>query len=73
MEDKHPQDILGIGSVRIRMHDDMIHTLTEVRHIPSMARNSISLSILDVEVYIYTLWFMRSFEGVKRFSRLYNR
>ena len=51
MGDDNPREIVGIGSVQIRMHDDMIHTLTDVRHIPGMARNLISLSTLDVKWY----------------------
>jgi hypothetical protein len=45
--------IVGIGSVKIRTHDVMACTLTEVRHIPSMARNVISLGTLDCEGYKY--------------------
>jgi hypothetical protein len=33
MGDNNPREIVGIGSTRIRMHDSMIRTLTEVRHI----------------------------------------
>ena len=45
---------MGIGSVQIRMHDGMICTLTNVRHIPTMTRNLISHSTLDVEGYKHT-------------------
>ena len=51
MRDDNPHDIVGIGSVQIRPHDSMIRTLTDVRHIPGMARNLISLSTRDVKGY----------------------
>jgi 5'-3' exoribonuclease 2 len=45
--------IEGIGSVQIKTHDGMTRTLTGVKHIPTMARNLISLSTLDSEGYNY--------------------
>jgi hypothetical protein len=45
------REIMGIGSVRIRMHDGMIRTSTKVIHGPGMARNLISLNNLDVKCY----------------------
>ncbi|KAK1661307.1 hypothetical protein QYE76_049466 [Lolium multiflorum] len=51
MGDNNPCEIAGIGSVQIKMHDAMTQTLTDVRHIPGMARNLISLSTLDVDWY----------------------
>ena len=49
MGDNNPHEIVGFGSVQTRMHDGMIRTLTDLRHVPGMARNLISLSTLDVE------------------------
>ncbi|CAD6242957.1 unnamed protein product [Miscanthus lutarioriparius] len=49
MGDNNPREIMGIGSVQIKMHDGMMHTLKDVRHIPGMAKNLISLSTLDAE------------------------
>ncbi|CAD6246447.1 unnamed protein product [Miscanthus lutarioriparius] len=49
MGDNNPREIVGIGSVQIKMHDGMIRTLKDVRHIPGMDRNLISLSTLDAE------------------------
>ena len=54
MGDDNPRDVVGIGSVQIRVHDGMLRTLTDVRHIPTMTRNLISLSTLDVEGYKHT-------------------
>ncbi|KAJ4705025.1 Retrovirus-related Pol polyprotein from transposon TNT 1-94 [Melia azedarach] len=38
---------VGIGSVKIRKHDGKFCTLNDVRHVPLMTKNLISLSILD--------------------------
>jgi hypothetical protein len=44
MGDDSSHQIIGIGSIQIKMHDDIIRTLTDVRHIPDMSKNLISLS-----------------------------
>ena len=54
MGDDNPCEIVGIGSVQIKTHDGMIRTLKNVRHIPGMKRNLISLSTLDKEGLKYT-------------------
>ena len=41
--------IVGVGDFKFIMFDDVVRTLTEVLHVPSMNRNLISLSILDKE------------------------
>ena len=46
--------IVGIGTVRIKMFDGVIRTLGNVRHVPHLKRNMISLSILDSKGYKYT-------------------
>jgi hypothetical protein len=46
-------NIIGVGSVQIKTHDGMTCTLTGVKHMPSMARNLISLSTLDCDGYKY--------------------
>ena len=45
--------IVGISAVRIRMHDGTIKTLKNVRHIPDLKRNLISLGTLDSLGYKY--------------------
>ena len=40
---------VGIGSVRIRMFDGVIQTLTDVRHVPELRKNLISLGCLDTD------------------------
>jgi transposase InsO family protein len=54
MGDDNPCEIMGIGSIQIKMHDGMTCMLKDVRHIPGMARNLISLSTLDSEGYKYS-------------------
>uniref|UniRef100_A0ACD5YJF3 Uncharacterized protein n=1 Tax=Avena sativa TaxID=4498 RepID=A0ACD5YJF3_AVESA len=49
----NPCHIVGVGSVKIRIHDGVTRTLSEVKYIPSMARNLISLSTMDVDGYKY--------------------
>ncbi|KAG7594602.1 Zinc finger CCHC-type [Arabidopsis thaliana x Arabidopsis arenosa] len=39
--------VAGIGSIHIRTHDGRFCTLNDVRHVPSMEKNLISLSLLD--------------------------
>ena len=38
--------IVGIGIVQIKMFDGVVRTLFNVRHVPHLKRNIISLSIL---------------------------
>jgi hypothetical protein len=54
MGNNAPCEVVGIGSVKIRMHDGMTRTLTDVRHVPNMFRNLISLSTLDNKGYKYS-------------------
>jgi hypothetical protein len=53
MGDNTPCEVIGIGSVKISTHDGKTHTLTDVRHVPTMFRNLISLSTLDNMGYKY--------------------
>ncbi|KAG8480291.1 hypothetical protein CXB51_024793 [Gossypium anomalum] len=41
--------VIGIGTVKIKMHDGMIKTLSDVRYVPDLRKNLISLSILDLK------------------------
>ncbi|KAK1384499.1 hypothetical protein POM88_022234 [Heracleum sosnowskyi] len=40
-------ETVGIGSIKIRTHDGKFCTLNDVRHVPLMTKNLISLSMLD--------------------------
>jgi hypothetical protein len=53
MGDDNPCDVMGIGSVQIKTDDGMTRTQKNVRYIPGMSRNLISLSTLDAEGYKY--------------------
>eukprot|EP01018_Ginkgo_biloba_P027656 Gb_41806 [translate_table: standard] len=44
-------ETVGIGSVKIRMFDGIVRTLTEVRHVPELKKNLISLGVLDSAGY----------------------
>jgi hypothetical protein len=46
--------IVGIGAVRIRMHDRTVKTLKNVRHVPDLKINLISLGTLDSLGYKYS-------------------
>ncbi|KAK3006561.1 hypothetical protein RJ639_015634 [Escallonia herrerae] len=39
--------VVVIGSFQIRMHDDIVRTLTDVRHVPKLRKNLISLGSLN--------------------------
>ena len=39
--------VVVTGSIKIRTHDGSFCTLNEVRHVPLMTKNLISLSFLD--------------------------
>jgi hypothetical protein len=54
MGDNTACDVIGYGSIQFRMHNGMIRTLTNVRHIPTMYRNMVSLSTLDLKGYNYS-------------------
>ena len=38
---------VGIGSVRIKMFDGIVRTLKDVRHVPDLRKNLISLGVLE--------------------------
>ena len=44
---------VGIGSIKIRTHDGKFCTLHDVRHVPLMSKNLISLSLLDSKGFDY--------------------
>lgn len=45
--DESPLEISGIGSIQIKVHDGTFKTLTNVRYVPKMKRNLISLGTLE--------------------------
>jgi len=47
-------DVVGIGTIRIKMHDGIVRTLTNVRHVLDLKKNLISLGILEALGCKYT-------------------
>ena len=46
--------IASFGTIRVKMFDGVVRTLSDVRHVPELKRNLISLSTLDSKGYKYT-------------------
>ena len=46
-------EVKGVGTMRIKMHDSIERLLQQVRYIPSLKRNLISLGTLDMNGYSY--------------------
>ena len=42
---------VGIGNIRMRMFDGQVRTLTNVRHIPDLKKNLLSLETLEARGY----------------------
>nr|XP_033508075.1 uncharacterized protein LOC117273084 [Nicotiana tomentosiformis] len=40
-------NVIGKGTIRFRMHDDVVRTLTNVRYVPELKKNLISLGTLE--------------------------
>lgn len=40
-------DVVGVGNVKIKMHNSIMRTLIEVTHVPELKKNLISLSTLN--------------------------
>ena len=45
---------VGVGSIRIRMFDGIVRELTDVRYVPELKSNLISMGVLDSCGYKYT-------------------
>ena len=45
---------VGIGNVKIKMYDGTIKTLSDVRHVPDLKKNLISLGVFDLNGYKFT-------------------
>ncbi|KAK8931206.1 hypothetical protein KSP39_PZI016897 [Platanthera zijinensis] len=45
---------MGIGSIRIKMFDGTVRTLTDVRYVPDLRKSLISLGTLEAAGYSYT-------------------
>ncbi|KAG8492366.1 hypothetical protein CXB51_009643 [Gossypium anomalum] len=45
--------IVGVGTIKVKIFDGVARTLSDVRHVPELKRNLISLSTLDSKGYRY--------------------
>lgn len=45
---------IGVGTLKIKMFDEAIRTLIDVRYIQELKSNFISLSMLEIKCYRYT-------------------
>lgn len=54
MANSSTSQVTGIGSIKIRTHDGRFYTLNEVRHVPSIEKNLISVSLLDSRGFKYS-------------------
>ena len=46
--------VIGIGTVKIKMFDGVVRVLSNVRHVPDLRKNLISLGVLDDLGYSYS-------------------
>ncbi|KAG8474318.1 hypothetical protein CXB51_033774 [Gossypium anomalum] len=46
--------IAGVGTIKVKMFDGIVRTLSDVQHVPELKKNLILLSTLDSKGYIYT-------------------
>ena len=51
MRNNMPSKTIGIVSIKIRMHDSIVRTLSNVRHVPDLKKNLISLGTLESNSY----------------------
>ena len=52
--DNHPCKVAGIGIVRVRMFDGIVKTMTNVKHIPELEKNLVSLGYLESSGYSFS-------------------
>ena len=58
--------ITGIGNIRIKMFNGVVRTLCDVRHVPEVEKNLISLGTLDSNGYGYGY---ESVDGVMKVTK----
>jgi hypothetical protein len=51
MENDISCKVVGIGSIRIKMFDETVKILTDVRQVPELRKSLISLGVLDTGGY----------------------
>ena len=50
-----PCKTIGIGSIKIRMHNGIVIPLSNVRHVPDLKKNLISLDTFDSNGYKFSV------------------
>ena len=45
--------VAGIGNIKIKMFDGVVRTVCDVRHVPDLRKNLISLGTLDCNRFSY--------------------
>ena len=56
--------VAGVGSIRLRMFDERVQTLTDAHHVPDLRRSVVSLGYLEEKGFIF-----RSNSGVLNVSK----
>ena len=55
MGNNMPCKTIGIGSIKIRIHDGIVRTLSNVQHVPDLKKNLISLAPLTPTVISFQM------------------
>ncbi|KAG8485483.1 hypothetical protein CXB51_021817 [Gossypium anomalum] len=55
MENNASCKIIGVGTIKGKMFDEVVRTRSDVRHVPGLKRNFISFSTLNSKGYKYTV------------------
>lgn len=55
MGNDHACETLGVGKIKLKLHDGSVHVLTNVWYVPDLKKNLISLGALDSKGYRITL------------------
>ena len=52
--DDHPCKVAGVGTIRMRMYDEVIRILSNVKHVSELKKNLISLGYLEKQGYAFS-------------------
>ena len=54
LRDDHRCKVARVGTIKVRMYDEIIRTLSNVKHIPELNMNMISLGYLEEQSYAFS-------------------
>ena len=57
LKDNHPYRVARIESIQVRMFDGIVRTLTNVKHVPHLKKNLVSLGYLERSGYSFSSHF----------------